>query len=95
MLHNRSHIQLTVQHTLKYIGYYKKSCLKTAMTLSKLTEIRISEICEVTRHAAGLNLLIYCLNNKSDKFFIESLNFYYLATREMCKTSCLKSNYLM
>lgn len=42
MLHNRSHIQLTVQHTLKYIGYYKKSCLKTAMTLRKLTEIRIS-----------------------------------------------------
>ena len=45
------------------------------MTLCKLAEIRISEICEVTRHEAGFNLLIYCLYNKSDKFFIESLKF--------------------
>lgn len=60
MLHNRCHIQLTVQQTLKYSGYYKKSCLKSAMTLCKLAEIRICEICEVTRHEAGFNLLIHC-----------------------------------
>jgi len=76
MLHNRIRIQLTVQHTLKYVGYYKKSFLKTAMTLCKLAEIGISLICEVTRHKPGFNLLIYCLTNNSAKFFIESLTFF-------------------
>jgi hypothetical protein len=45
------------------------------MPLCKLAEIRISEICEVTSHEAGFNLLTYFLNNKFDKFFIESLKF--------------------